>query len=1819
MTSLKQASQAKHHQGAVLAGDVAGKSAAALEAAGATSQTFNVETFIMAQPALIEASAGTGKTYSITNLVLRALLGVGTRETSLLRPLEVDELLIVTFTNAATADLRLRIYERIRTARLALEEFIAKALSQVVAQLKNPEYGGTLNAHSARIVAAKAQRRKSAGAGAAAGAGVVLLKQDDGAQYQVLVPEERRAFADNMLELSAEDEHELFLANNYSEEELNGIFVGLNLDELLNHQCTLQDDVTKFIIKELVARSRDSKDAPLRRAVAHLVRAERNINNAAICTIHSFCNSMLTQVYALEAGEAFNTELKLELSDEIHESYYSVWRRLFYQKHSSPLLLRRLAKSDPLAMVRPIQLLNGVRLSSDQLGFYGYQLTGIDELLTKCQCHLERTQPLEPQLMTYIDQLQQDLIPIGNDLIEVGAAVLETLPYEQFQRWVEPKTGSLRQLSAGPNNIALKSNSDGLLAQIARCYELMPQARNYGANSGPWSDLVDCLDQIAQKAPGCLGNLNSIFNSRKKSKNEQESACVAQLDRLVQGLSEQLSAVIDQHEALMHQSTQLLRLLTAIVMNQEFERRCKEHHVMSSDDILRRLDYALNLRGSAGSSLAHAIRAKYPLAMIDEFQDTDPIQFSIFSSIYLNSQALEQKAYCYLIGDPKQSIYAFRGSDINSYLKARDLIVKLTQHQGIYTLDTNYRSAPDVVAAANAIFGLSLNPNNVNPFNESRISFEEVKSGKAKGILHKVRAQGQTLTVPTGRTGDAVAREWEEGSVVDLEDLPSSGLVVNPRSFYLKDVENLFQYDPDEFAPDRRPIHVRLNQAVVSHYPVAQYAALKAQHGATGKQAKPSGLDESELLLFAGPANTYVVNVGAIESTALDDLNWAYARATAKLIERTLKDGRIVDNGVERAVSPGDIAVIVRKGAESDLIREQLWQLQIASVYMSDRSSVLGSEEEPSPESIDLGYLMEAMCDCTNRKKVFRVLGSRLLCLNAQEYQEQCNNDNFEREVKLLASCAQTWKRYGFMPAFLQWASDPCHNVCKRLLALKDGERWYTNYCHIGEIVQGVHAQKSGIQAQLNWYYDLLHHNQAIFDDDVTKKRLESEQDQIKIITIHKSKGLEFPIVFMPFLWRQMAGHANFDTPEKYLSVKRYYDPTKQQVVVDVAPERSFSVKEHLPVYHSNTESFDYGKYRSVPLEVTPDEIIGLEERREAMRLLYVAVTRARYANFIMVGSYQHKKAYTYGDALIEIQGKQGQGYAFDADHEAVINLNSKERMDASAQRFVAHALAHPESFTVLDAAALLTQDDATAPTSAPSILAEPNSAVAEALRQFDARSYNMSELEADQAVPPLAQSFVYKNAIDHSFNIFSYSSLVAGSSYTEEFKNANASETNVYGEDQIEPEDALLEMTPKGAPSTKVAPSTKGAPSTKVAPATGPILVYPMALTPTEPTLVGDESNSVSALMQAKWQQHQYFEANQPSQYQYTASFKFPCGTDPGKFMHEVLEHVDFEQLKKPEHDDFERITGPGCINYMRDKVLPEMFERMHNQRFQQFDPDNAGESLLSLWFNDVLEAPIIAGRHHCLALADLTAHSYEREMNFLMSNHSFDVDQLNELCAQVAQQLLPDTLYAKFKDSLQLKEEKLVGYITGSIDLACCVDLNMRLELRLRQDLMKLIDQESRQALETKLGALKSELEAGLHPELEDDPELGVMAEPETPNQKFFVIDYKSNYLGASYDKYDQEHMLAAIYEHRYDVQFLIYSLALYRFLKRRYAVPFDAAYDELKAFYERHIGGVIYLFLRGMQANYRRDRISHGVFSTRLAFDVIYKFDQILSPHE
>jgi len=124
---------------------------------------------------------------------------------------------------------------------------------------------------------------------------------------------------------------------------------------------------------------------------------------------------------------------------------------------------------------------------------------------------------------------------------------------------------------------------------------------------------------------------------------------------------------------------------------EELRRRKQARNVLAFEDLLTHLDEALH--GGGGVALAGSIREQYRVALVDEFQDTDPLQYSIFERIYQGSDATVA-----FIGDPKQAIYSFRGADVFTYLNAaRD-----TERQ--FTLRTNWRSESGLVRAVNAIF-----------------------------------------------------------------------------------------------------------------------------------------------------------------------------------------------------------------------------------------------------------------------------------------------------------------------------------------------------------------------------------------------------------------------------------------------------------------------------------------------------------------------------------------------------------------------------------------------------------------------------------------------------------------------------------------------------------------------------------------------------------------------------------------------------------------------------------------------------------------------------------------------------------------------------------------------------------------------------------------------------------------------------------------------------------------------------------------------------------------------------------------------------------
>ncbi len=115
------------------------------------------------------------------------------------------------------------------------------------------------------------------------------------------------------------------------------------------------------------------------------------------------------------------------------------------------------------------------------------------------------------------------------------------------------------------------------------------------------------------------------------------------------------------------------------------------------DDMLRLV--ADGLRGPSGAALVETLRRRYRLAVIDEFQDTDDVQWEIFRTVFEDSDGANP---LYVIGDPKQSIYGFRGADVATYREARAAITG--DATATLTLDRNFRSTPELVAATNAIF-----------------------------------------------------------------------------------------------------------------------------------------------------------------------------------------------------------------------------------------------------------------------------------------------------------------------------------------------------------------------------------------------------------------------------------------------------------------------------------------------------------------------------------------------------------------------------------------------------------------------------------------------------------------------------------------------------------------------------------------------------------------------------------------------------------------------------------------------------------------------------------------------------------------------------------------------------------------------------------------------------------------------------------------------------------------------------------------------------------------------------------------------------------
>lgn len=482
-------------------------------------------------------------------------------------------------------------------------------------------------------------------------------------------------------------------------------------------------------------------------------------------------------------------------------------------------------------------------------------------------------------------------------------------------------------------------------------------------------------------------------------------------------------------------------------------------------DMQHRLVKALG--GPQGERLRERMLAQYPVALIDEFQDTSPLQYRLFDLIY-RTERNDRHSALLLIGDPKQSIYGFRGADIYSYLQARQATAG--RH---HVLGTNHRSSQAMVCAVNRYFMQA-----------------EARAGEGafmfRGALGGVTPEANPLPfVPVQARGRAECFVSGSGSV----------------------------------------------------------PALCVAHDLTLRSAN------EHRRLYAGHCAEQIVHW-------LNDAHTGFAQP----------DGRFT------RLRPADIAVLVRTGREAQAIQRALRRRGVASVYLSDKDSVLDSVE-----AHDLLRWLRAVASPLDARLVRAALATSTLGLDMAELHTLAHNDEaFDARSEQLRGLHSVWQSQGVLTMLRQTLHQL--DLPAQWLAQPDGERRLTNVLHLAELLQAASAQLDGEQALIRWLQGQLQDARQRSEEQVV--RLESDADLVKVVTVHKSKGLEYPVVCLPFA----------------CSLRK----------VDGA--RTSFVK--LP---------DAQGVQSLHLSLDKDKLVQAdrERLREDLRLLYVALTRARHTTWM--------------------------------------------------------------------------------------------------------------------------------------------------------------------------------------------------------------------------------------------------------------------------------------------------------------------------------------------------------------------------------------------------------------------------------------------------------------------------------------------------------------------------------------------------------------------------------------------------------------------------
>ncbi|WP_258808214.1 exodeoxyribonuclease V subunit beta [Pseudidiomarina sp. CB1] len=744
--------------------------------------------------------------------------------------------------------------------------------------------------------------------------------------------------------------------------------------------------------------------------------AAQQMDEAAVSTIHGWCNRMLSE-HAFASGSLFSQTLNTDNSELWLRAAQDYWRHFVaslkdHEVEKYELLVDALYSPDKLLeRTRELQQFEG---AGDDLG-----LSALDNYLA-AQTKLREQWHDVRAWQTALADFDEHFVEHFGSQVKVDGRKLKLV---NLQDWLAKLHEWVDELSAAGERAPLQPSLTDAAAK-----RLTPEGL----------------------AEACKTELN------------------AQQLALPQRLAELAAAVA----ALPNPDNSILRH-AGRWLQQRFRQLQQQRAEIGFNDMLTRLRDAL--RAENGELLAAQLRAQFPIAMIDEFQDTDPVQYEIFDRVYRVAETPENNGL-FLIGDPKQAIYSFRNADIFTYLKARHATAG--RH---HTLGTNFRSTQAMVASVNALF--------------------EQAEASPKGAF----------------------RFKAENGANDMPFLPveANGLT--------------------------RELVV--GGAAQKALTVLDYSDHKVKKNA-----------EADQLLAEAFAETIVQLLNDLE-TGFRDLN----------------------TGELTRLAPRDIAILVASGPQAQVMRAALRRRKLRSVYLSERDSVFTGRVAQ-----ELYTLLHACASPRDPRRLRSVLGCELLGMQLAEIDAINTNElQWDAFAVQFVEFNEIWLKQGVLPMVQHVLHE--FAIPQRLLALPNGERELTDILHLAELLQQHAQQVEGTHGLLRFLAEHIAKTQeqgSSVDAAEQQVRLESDAELIQVVTIHKSKGLQYPLVFLPFVSSTRdASHMKF-------------------------PQRYHNEQGELSLCFDKED--ESGKAQVVE-----------EAFAEEIRKLYVAVTRAQYATYVGVAGYK--------------------------------------------------------------------------------------------------------------------------------------------------------------------------------------------------------------------------------------------------------------------------------------------------------------------------------------------------------------------------------------------------------------------------------------------------------------------------------------------------------------------------------------------------------------------------------------------------------------------